>query len=186
MTRSTLATILVLALLGLATAWNSGYGYYDRYNVAPMRADQDSLGFGSLFESNRRSFANSRMNTNGEYVRGYRDDGMGYYPRNDNYGGGYGGYGGYDNGRQLARYRPGRNQYYNGYDYDYGYNGGGYGGYGRNRDYYGGGGYGGDYGYGSRYNRGYNRYNNNDYWSNSRSYGGMGGYGPNNDSYRYY
>lgn len=191
--------ILSLALLGLAATWTGG-GYYDRYNVAPMRADQDTAGFGSLFEANRRSFQNNRMNTSGEYSR-YRNDGMDYYPRhNDGYGyNSYNsrnynnydyGYGNNQNGRYLTRYRPNRNSHYNGYDYDYGYNGA----YGNsrhwdNRDYSGGSynqGYSNRYNnrYGSRYGGGYNQ----DYWSNSqspRSYS-QGGYGPNYDSYRYY
>lgn len=204
MIRSTILALFAVAFVGFTSAWSGG-GYYDRYNVAPMRADQDT-GFGSLFESNRRHFQNSRMNTSGEYMR-YRNDGMDYYPRNDGYG--YGGqrsyndydygYGGQNNGRYLTRYRPNRNSYYNGYDYDYGYNGNMNRG-GRqhwdNRDYTSGS-Y--DYGYSNRNNRGYgSRYGNNgygsryggnnDYWSYSqspRSYS-QGGYGPNNDSYRYY
>jgi hypothetical protein len=40
MIRSILA-LFALAFLGLTAAWTSN-GYYDRYNVAPMRADQVS------------------------------------------------------------------------------------------------------------------------------------------------
>lgn len=172
--------LLFVALFGMAAAWTGGgYSGYDRYTV-PMRADQDGYGFGSLFESNRRMFQDSRINTSGEYNR-YRGGGMDYY--------GYGGngmQGNYGNGRMLQRYRPnggyggygGMGGYGNGYGYDYGYNGrygGGMGGYG--------GGYGGYGGYGNN-----NRYyNNNDYWSYSQSpRNGGGGYGPNYDSYRYY
>ena len=133
------ATLLVLAFIGMASAW-TGNGYYDRYSIAPMRADQDGYGFGSLFESNRRMFQNSRMNTSGEYVR----RGMDYYPNYDygygggyGYGSGYGGYGGYSDyggygSRGLTRYRPRYDYGYNGRygDDSYGY-GGGYGGRGR-------------------------------------------------------